>query len=151
MEVDGLVTHTAAGGRKTYEITDAGRAELRDRAAELAALETEIHASVADLAAVSEQVEQGVRGSVRDLKKELKQAAQQARRPRSEDWRQWRDSAETSPPGPPPVTEVERRAAELVSDVRRWVQAGRASSDDLRVAAQLLDSVRDQIRRLLHG
>ena len=29
LEVEGLVTHTAAGGRKVYEITDAGRAELR--------------------------------------------------------------------------------------------------------------------------
>ena len=26
MEADGLITHTATGGRKVYEITDAGRA-----------------------------------------------------------------------------------------------------------------------------
>ena len=36
MEADGLITHTAAGGRKVYEITDAGRAELRRAAGELA-------------------------------------------------------------------------------------------------------------------
>src|SRR4029450_2765547 len=32
MEADGLITHTAAGGRKVYDITDAGRAELAGRA-----------------------------------------------------------------------------------------------------------------------
>ena len=65
MEADRLITHTATGGRKTYEITDAGRAELAARADELAKLESEIHDSVADLAALAEEVEQGVRGSVR--------------------------------------------------------------------------------------
>src|SRR4029450_8862601 len=45
MEADGLITHTATGGRKVYDITDAGRAELAGRAAELARLETEIHES----------------------------------------------------------------------------------------------------------
>ena len=78
MEADGLVTHTAAGGRKVYEITDAGRAELAARADELAALEAEIHASVADLAALADEVEEGVRGSVRDLKRELRQARKEA-------------------------------------------------------------------------
>jgi DNA-binding PadR family transcriptional regulator len=49
MEADGLVRHAVAGGRKVYEITDAGRTELTARAAELAALEGGIDASVADL------------------------------------------------------------------------------------------------------
>src|SRR5258706_4966827 len=79
MEADGLITHTASGGRKVYDITDAGRAELVSRAAELARLETEIHESVADLAALAEEVEEGVRGSVRDLKRELRQAKHDAR------------------------------------------------------------------------
>ena len=47
LEAEGLVSHTAAGGRKTYDITDAGRAELRQRAGELTALESDIAASVA--------------------------------------------------------------------------------------------------------
>jgi DNA-binding PadR family transcriptional regulator len=58
MEAEGLVSHTAAGGRKVYEITEAGRAELRQRAGELAALETEIHASVADLSTLAGEIEQ---------------------------------------------------------------------------------------------
>src|SRR4051794_27291225 len=76
MEADGLIAHTAAGGRKVYDITDTGRAELTVRASELKQLEAEIHASVADLAALAEEVDSTVRGSVRDLKRELRQAKQ---------------------------------------------------------------------------
>jgi DNA-binding PadR family transcriptional regulator len=90
MEGDGLITHTAAGGRKTYEITQAGRDELVRRADELAELEREIHASVADLAALAEDIEENVRGSVRDLKRELRTASDAAT-PRRQEWRQMRD------------------------------------------------------------
>src|SRR5258705_5925720 len=79
MEAEALVTHTAAGGRKVYEITEAGRAELRQRAGELADLESEIHASVADLATLAGQIEQQVSGSVRGIKRGLREAGQQAR------------------------------------------------------------------------
>ncbi len=41
LEAEGLVSHAAAGGRKVYEITEAGRAELTQRAGELAELERE--------------------------------------------------------------------------------------------------------------
>jgi len=144
LEADGLVTHTAAGGRKVYEITQAGRAELAARAEELAALENEIHTSAADLAALAEQVEAGVRGSVRDLKRELRQSRYEAR---------------TSPPQPPPQpgpmppaeAAVVRKAADLATDVGRLVGLGRASAEDLRVAASVLDSVRDQLRHILRG
>jgi DNA-binding PadR family transcriptional regulator len=79
MEAEGLVTHTAAGGRKTYEITEAGRQELARRADELAELEGEIHASVADLSVLAGEIEQQVSGSVKDIKKELRDATGQAR------------------------------------------------------------------------
>jgi DNA-binding PadR family transcriptional regulator len=144
LEADGLVTHTAAGGRKVYDITDAGRAELTARADELTTLENEIHTSAADLAALAEEVEAGVRGSVRDLKRELRSSRYEAR---------------TSPAGEPaaagegPAAEaaVVRKAAELAADVGRLVGLRRASADDLRVAATVLDSVRDQIRHILRG
>ncbi|GAA1734235.1 PadR family transcriptional regulator [Luedemannella helvata] len=159
MEADGLVTHTAAGGRKVYEITEAGRAELAQRADELAALEAEIHASVADLGAVAEQMEQGVRGSARDLKKELRAAARQVQGPRTQDWKQWRAEWErgTREPAPAPPaaagagTEVERAADLLVAEVRDAVARGQGTPDNLRVAAALIDSVRDQVRRLIGG
>jgi DNA-binding PadR family transcriptional regulator len=159
MEMDGLISHRAAGSRKTYEITDAGRAELAGRGAELAELESEIHASVADLTALAAEVEQGVRGSVRDLKRELREATRAARAPRRDDWRHWRDAwnagaaPESAPvePDAAPITEVERKVMDLASEVRRLVRAGRATAEDQRVAGSVLDSVRDQIRHILRG
>ena len=147
MEADGLITHTAAGGRKVYDITDAGRHELASRSGELAQLEAEIHASVADLAAMAQDVEEGVRGSVRDLKRELRQAkheaAQVARTP-------WTFPAPSGPP-PAPVAEVERKADDLAAEVRRLVRLGRAGPEELRVASTVLDSVRDQLRHILRA
>jgi DNA-binding PadR family transcriptional regulator len=155
MEGDGLITHTAAGGRKVYDITDAGRGELAQRSGELAQLESEIHASVADLAAMAQEVEEGVRGSVRDLKRELRDAKHEAQSPRIEEWRQWRDSmlGPRSRPAAPgePAAEVERKAADLAAEVRRLVALGRAGPEELRVAATVLDSVRDQLRHILRG
>jgi DNA-binding PadR family transcriptional regulator len=157
MEADGLISHTASGGRKVYEISDPGRHELAARQGELTELEAEIHASVEDLAALAEEVEQGVRGSVRDLKRELRQAKQDARTPRMDEWRQWRDAwrGAAEPPAaedrPPAAEAVERKAAVLASEVQRLIRLGRASAEDLRVAAAVLDSVRDQLRHILHG
>jgi len=154
MEADGLITHTASGGRKVYHITDTGRAELTVRASELAQLETEIHASVADLAALAEEVDQSVRGSVRDLKRELRQAKQDVRSSLADDWRQrraeWQTGANVAG-SPYEPTEVERKVADLAAEVRRLIGLGRASTEDLRVASTVLDSVRDQLRHILRG
>jgi DNA-binding PadR family transcriptional regulator len=154
MEADGLITHTASGGRKVYHITETGRAELTMRATELVQLETEIHASVADLAALAEKVDERVRGSVRDLKRELRHAKHAAQTSRVGDWRQRRDDLHTgteTPTRPTVATEVEHKVADLAAEVRRLVGLGRASTEDLRVAATVLDSVRDQLRHILRG
>jgi DNA-binding PadR family transcriptional regulator len=143
LEADGLVIHTAAGGRKVYDITEAGRAELAARAAELTSLESEIHNSAADLAALAEQVEAGVRGSVRDLKRELRQSRYEARAAPMEPPAAW-------PTGPGQALVV-RKAANLAAEIRRLVGLGRASADDLRVAATVLDSVREQLNHILRG
>ncbi|MGI5340003.1 helix-turn-helix transcriptional regulator [Streptomyces sp. CA-181903] len=72
LEAEGLVTHTTEGGRKVYAITDAGRAELADRAGELAGLEREIQESVTALAA---DIQEDVRGAAGALRRELREAA----------------------------------------------------------------------------
>ncbi len=155
METEGLITHAAAGGRKVYHITDAGRAEITMRAADLKQLEADIHASVADLAALAEDVNESVRGSVRDLKRELRQAKQEVQTSRVDEWRQrraaWQAAAAAAATRPDEVTEVDRKMTELASEVRRLISLGRASSEDLRVAATVLDSVRDQLRHILRG
>jgi DNA-binding PadR family transcriptional regulator len=156
MEADGLITHTASGGRKVYDITDAGRAELAGRAEELARLEAEIHASVADLTALAQEVEEGVRGSVRDLKRELRQAKRDAGGSIRDEVRYWQATfaaggrpADESDTGP--AAEVLRKAAGLAAEVQRLVGLGRATAEDLRVASTVLDSVREQLRHILRG
>jgi DNA-binding PadR family transcriptional regulator len=151
MEGDGLVTHTAAGGRKVYQITDAGRAELTARADELATLEREIHESVSDLSTLASEVERGIRGSVRDIKRELRQASRDARtgNPRASR-RSWTEPppapAQSEPPGP--GQELERTAAQLLAEVRRLTRGGRVDTDTVRAAVSVVDTALTQLRRL---
>ncbi|WP_432069563.1 helix-turn-helix transcriptional regulator [Streptomyces sp. AA1529] len=76
LEAEGLVSHTTEGGRKVYSITEAGRAELVDRQAELAELEVEIRDSVAALAA---DIREDVSGTASDLRREMREQARDAR------------------------------------------------------------------------
>jgi DNA-binding PadR family transcriptional regulator len=148
MEAEGLVTHTAAGGRKVYEITDAGRAELRQRAGELAALESDIRASVADLASLAGEIQTEVRGSVRDLKRELREATRETRRGRWEAPR----SMPTTPPSYAPTDlteEFDRRLTAFAAEVRALVHGLRLTDAQLHTAIRTLDGARDALRRLL--
>ncbi|MET8358662.1 PadR family transcriptional regulator [Micromonospora sp. NPDC005171] len=149
LEVEGLVSHTAAGGRKTYDITDAGRAELRQRVGELTALETDIAASVADLSSLAGEIRSEVRGSARDLKRELSEATRQTRRARWE--------APATPPRPTSTTgpqaelldELDQRLAAFTAEVGRLMRARQFSDTQLRTAIRLLDGALDGLRRLL--
>jgi DNA-binding PadR family transcriptional regulator len=78
LEQEGLVEHSVEGGRKVYRITEAGRAELTARSAELAELEAEIHDSVSQLA---DQIREDVRDSAQVLREEMRAAAKESRRP----------------------------------------------------------------------
>jgi DNA-binding PadR family transcriptional regulator len=165
MEQDGLVSHTQAGGRKVYEITDAGRAELAARAGELAALESEIDASVADLSTLANEVEQGVRGSVRDIKRELREATKEAKqarsgRPPQREWWSYPAPPSAPPSAPPPApprparpngsaTELEQKASQLLDEVRRLARTNKASAETMRATLVVLDGALDQVRRLL--
>ncbi|MDG4823080.1 PadR family transcriptional regulator [Asanoa sp. WMMD1127] len=142
MESEGLVTHTAAGGRKTYSISDSGRTELRQRSGELADLEQDINASVADLAA---DIQAQVHGSTRDLKKELREAARKTRRSA------WVFDVQLGGGGHPSGDvrdEFDRRLVAFTDEVRAIVRRGRFSDDQLRTASRLLDGVLDGLRRL---
>ncbi|MBW4702972.1 MULTISPECIES: PadR family transcriptional regulator [unclassified Micromonospora] len=160
LEADGLVTHTAAGGRKVYEITEAGRAELRQRADEVTTLESDITASVEDLSALAGEIQTEVRGSVRDLKRELREATRQTRLTR---WDrptptpQPRPATPTSPSRPaapadgdsPLLAEFDQRLAAFTVEVGALVRAGRLSDTQLRTAIRVLDGALDGLSRLL--
>jgi DNA-binding PadR family transcriptional regulator len=157
MEAEGLVSHTAAGGRKVYEITDAGRAELRQRAGELAALESDIRASVEDLASLANEIQDEVRGSVRDLKRELSEATRETRRGRREreyHWEfQWEGpgSSGRGPASGPAMDELEERIEAFAAEVRQLVRNARLTEGPARTATRVLDASLATLRRLFRG
>ena len=76
LESEGLVRRADEGRKATYELTDAGRAELEARQADLADLEADITDSVRDRAA---QVRHEARVAMEGLRADLAAAAQEAR------------------------------------------------------------------------
>ncbi len=76
LEEEGLVERTDEGRKAVYRITDAGRAEVHDRQADLADLEADLDHSVRRLA---DEVRARVRDEARDLRSELRDAARAAR------------------------------------------------------------------------
>ncbi|MCX5067362.1 PadR family transcriptional regulator [Micromonospora lupini] len=149
LEVEGLVSHTAAGGRKTYAITDAGLAELRQRAGELAALEADIAASVADLSTLAGEIRSEVRGSTRDLKRELSEATRQTRRTRWEPPTSSYRPPSADVPRAALLDEFDKRLASFTAEVSRLARARQFSDTQLRTAIRLLDGALDGLRRLL--
>jgi DNA-binding PadR family transcriptional regulator len=92
LESEGLVTHEVVNGKKVYQLTDKGRAELERRMDELADLEEEITASAQEFA---REVRQDVRQTVRTLREELTQAAREMRdEGGAASWQAWRDGTD---------------------------------------------------------
>ena len=109
LEEEGLVTHDEENGRKVYRITEAGRAELRSRGAELDELEEELSASVSDIV---REVREDVRDTVRSLREELTRAAREMRGTERSARDQARDQAHAA-------RETAREAAEAARERAR--------------------------------
>ncbi|MFI9647359.1 helix-turn-helix transcriptional regulator [Streptomyces sp. NPDC052040] len=138
LEAEGLVTHTTEGGRKVYAITDAGRAELAERSAELADLELEIRESVAELAA---EIRADVRGAAGDLRREMRAAVSEARRGAKE-------GAESHGAwGEPSEKESWRAAKEEMRRARQeWKEQARRAKDESRRAREEAQQARRQAK-----
>ena len=77
LEEEGLVTKTSDGRKTVYEITDAGRAEVESRAADIEGIE----AGLADtVRAIADEVRSNVREAMKSLKADLAAAAHEAPR-----------------------------------------------------------------------
>jgi DNA-binding PadR family transcriptional regulator len=133
LEEEGLVTHDEENGRKVYRITEAGRAELRSRGAELDELEAELSESVSDIV---REVREDVRDTVRSLREELTRAARDMRRTEKEavrdTTREVRDAAEAT-----------REQARHAKDAA-WTQAKQAREQ----AKQARDEALSRAQRL---
>jgi DNA-binding PadR family transcriptional regulator len=147
LEAEGLVTQSQEGGRKVYQITDAGREELASRREELAELEADISGSVHGLA---REVRDEVRGSVRDLKQELRQAAREMRREQRHEnrsrrdrhgdhHRDWWDESEG----------LDGRLREVLDRTYRAMRRAQLTEAQLRECAVILDEAFERIRQTL--
>lgn len=137
LEAEGLVSHTTEGGRKVYRLTDAGRAELASRQAELTALEVEIHDSVGQLAGA---IRQDVRDSAKDLRAELWQQAKDTPAaaggdPFAAPWQNkesWQRAKEQFTQLKAEAKEQARRAKEQEKAARQQAKAAEAEAKRLR-------------------
>jgi len=159
LEAEGLVTQSQEGGRKVYQITEAGREELRRRHDELDRLENEIHSSVHGL---TREIREEVRGTVRDLKQELKQAAREIRREQRHenrsrrdwlgDYHRWDlhdDPHPAAPDADAAGPRLEDRLREFLAATDQLVQRAYLTEAQLRECAAILDEAFERIREVL--
>ncbi|WP_369146470.1 helix-turn-helix transcriptional regulator [Streptomyces sp. R44] len=135
LEAEGLVTHASEGGRKVYSITDAGRAELAGRGAELDDLEREIRESVSELAA---EIRDDVRGAAGRVRSEMRAAAGQSRT--------------MEPPSFAEAKEEMRRFKQewkqQAREAREEARSARRQAKELqRIAQQVQEEVQDRFSR----
>ena len=144
LEEEGLVSKTTDGRKTMYVITDAGRAELSDRAAEMGDLEDELSDSVRRLA---NDVRAGVGEAMKSLRADLAAAARDARE-------------ETKKFGPPEqATSADRSARRsaqdaefaidefrnrLKADLRTASAKGKLTHDAVNSLRQRLETVREE-------
>jgi DNA-binding PadR family transcriptional regulator len=147
LEAEGLVTQSQEGGRKVYQITDAGREELARRRDELDDLEAEISGSVHGLA---REIRDEVRGTVRDLKQELKQAAREVRRQQRHENRSRRDRHGDQHRWDWYGDEgLDVRLGEFLDRTSRAVRRVQLTEAQLRECATILDEAFERIRQTL--
>ena len=143
LESEGLVTSADEEGRKVYRITEAGRAELAARQAELADIESDITGSVRDLAS---EIRSDVRGSVNDLRAELKSAARDVRRESRHYAREQRRSG-----GGPARSDLERLAERFQEEFRDVLRRHKPSDAEVAALKKALENTMDEVRRVLGG
>lgn len=120
LEEEGLVVRENEGRKAVYRITEAGRAEVAGRQAEIAELEGDLNRSVRRLA---EQVRAQVRDGAQDLRAELAEAARQARQ----------HAREEASPSAEAWTRAGKAGRQAAHDVE---QAVRTLRDDVRAAVR---------------
>jgi DNA-binding PadR family transcriptional regulator len=145
LEAEGLVTRSREGGRKVYQITDAGREELARRHDELDELESEIAGSVHGLA---RELRDEVRGTVRDLKQELKQAAREVRRQQRHENRARRDPGHHDHWGWQ-EDGFDLRLHEFIDQTHRALRRVQLTEGQVRAVAEILDDAFERIRQTL--
>jgi DNA-binding PadR family transcriptional regulator len=153
LEEEGLVTKEVDGRKTVYSITDAGRAELHDRAGELDGIEDEVTDSVRRLA---DDVRTSVNEAMKSLRADLAAAARDAR----SDARDSRRAPHTSSAGPGAESRGNLHDAEVLltafrseirAELRDQIAHGEVTTETIALLKCGLDdvgtAVRDSLRR----
>jgi DNA-binding PadR family transcriptional regulator len=132
LEDAGLVTSEEVDGRRTYRLTDAGRAELDERRHEVEELQARLARSVGELA---REIRDDVRASVRDLRQEIKEAARDVRREERRMSKEARDAAH----------DTRRAVRGLQADLQAFVSDVSAAARHHRLDASRLTDLTDAL------
>ncbi|MFC0680477.1 PadR family transcriptional regulator [Lysobacter korlensis] len=148
---DGLITKREDGRRSVYDITDAGREELRARAGELDGIESELSDSVRRLA---DEVRSSVNAAMRTLRADLAANAREARdESRSAGASGRTENVSVRVESRSRLQEAEAALAEfraeLRSDLRRAVVEGELTAETVRELRGGLDELRHRVRESL--
>jgi DNA-binding PadR family transcriptional regulator len=148
---DGLITKREDGRRSVYDITDAGRAELRARAGELNGIENELSDSVRRLA---DEVRSSVNSAMRTLRADLAANARVAREEaRTSDAQDRAETISMRVESRSRLQQAEAALAEfradLRSDLRRAVVDGELPAAAVTELRAGLDEVRRKVRASL--
>lgn len=155
---DGLIDHEVIEGKKVYRLTDAGRAELDERRAEV---EVVVKDAAQSARALAREIREDVREGVRDLRRELKDAVREVRREERRVVRQTateardaargasRDAARAARDARDAAREVSREARDAArgaaDEARRRREGGRSGDDDLVVRPPESHDRRDRV------
>lgn len=144
LEEEGLVTKTVDGRKTVYEITEAGRAEVRARAGELKGIEAGLADSVR---LIADEVRGSVRAAMKSLQADLAAAANEERTNPKTGW----DAAGRVPEDDPRVAAREQlgRAEAVVAEFRARVRADLRSH--VARGGGLAASVVDDLEKTLDG
>jgi len=148
LEEEGLVERTDEGRKAVYRITEAGRAEVRERQDDLSSLESDLDLSVRELA---EEVRSRVRGQTSDLRAELRAAAQEARRTATPVGgnEPWGGSQPWGGSDPGLIRDLEQAVHELRGEARSaWKRHG-LTSEQSREIIQILSEASSRIREVI--
>jgi DNA-binding PadR family transcriptional regulator len=151
LEEEGLVSKAVDGRKTVYSITDAGRAELTDRAGELGGIEDEVSDSVRRLA---DEVRSSVNQAMKSLRADLAAAAQDARQDAKQSGRSTRaDASWTRTDVRGGLQEAEILLNEfrhqMRSDLRSRVARGVVAAETVAALKSGLDEVRRAVLETL--
>jgi DNA-binding PadR family transcriptional regulator len=145
LEDAGLVTSEEVDGRRTYRLTDAGRAELDERRHEIEELQARLAKSVGEMA---REIRDDVRASVRDLRQEIKDATRDVRREERRMSKEARTAAQDTRRA---VRGLQADLHAFVSDVSAAARHHRLDASRLTDLSEALNEARTIILDALEG